>query len=91
LNSRSELNSRLDSAKASFRRKRLPQYDWCLSEFLKSGDKYWKVKIEELPSKKPRVILSSLKWRIKNKSEFKGIKAFMSKGKIYLERVEENG
>ena len=72
-------------------RKRLPQYDECLKEFLKSGEKYWKVNIDELPSKKPRVVLSSLKWRIKNKPErFKNIRVFMSKNQIYLERVQNN-
>jgi hypothetical protein len=40
------------------------------------------------PSKEPRVILSSFKWRIKNKPEFNGIKAFMHKNKIYLEKIK---
>jgi len=40
----------------------------------------------ELPSKNPRTVLSSLKWRTRNKSEFKGIRAFMNKGKIYVEK-----
>lgn len=69
-------------------RKRLPQYDECLTEFLNSGSKAWIVDINALPSKDPRVVLSSLKWRIKRFSEYKGIRAFMSEGKIYLERVE---
>ncbi|MEM2741974.1 MAG: hypothetical protein QXD95_07490 [Nitrososphaeria archaeon] len=68
-------------------RKRLPQYDECLKEFLESGYKYWEVNMDALPSKKPRVILSSLKWRVKNKPEFKNIRVFMYKGKIYLERI----
>ena len=66
--------------------KRLPQYDKCLREFLASGDDIWIVNMDALPSKNPRTILSSLKWRTKNKSEFKGIRAFMSKGKIYVEK-----
>jgi len=37
-------------------------------------------------SRKPRVVLSSLKWRVKNKQEFKGIRAFMHKNKVYLEK-----
>ena len=79
----------VNSAKASSRRKRLPQYDECLREFLKSGNKYWKVKTEALPSDKPRVVLSSLKWRIKHfPKKYGKVKAFMSKGEIYLERVE---
>ena len=48
-------------------KKRLPQYDEALEEFLKSGYNNWEVNLEALPSKKPRVVLSSLKWRIKNK------------------------
>jgi len=69
-------------------RKRLPQYDECLREFLKAEYTHWEVDINALPSKKPRVVLSSLKWRIKNKPEFKNIRVFMSKNKIYLERVK---
>jgi hypothetical protein len=67
-------------------RKRLPQYDECLKEFLESGHAHWEVDIETLPSQKPRVVLSSLKWRIENKEEFHNIKVFMHKNKIYLER-----
>ena len=71
-------------------RKRLPQYDECLKEFLESRHKYWKVNIDRLPSKKPRVVLSSLKWRIKNKPKrFKNIRVFMSKNNIYLEKVKK--
>ena len=81
----------VDAAKASKRRKRLPDYDYCLREFLQSGNKFWKVNIEALPSDKPRVVLSSLKWRTKNKPEFKGIKVFMNKKQVYLERVDDNG
>ena len=69
-------------------RKRLPEYDDCLREFKKSGHKNWKVNINALPSKDPRVILSSLKWRTKHKEEFKGIQVIMSKNEIYLEREE---
>lgn len=71
-------------------RKRLPQYDDCLREFLESERNYWQVDINALPSKKPRVILSSLKWRIKNKEEFKNIRVFMHKNKIYLERINHD-
>ena len=71
-------------------RKRLPEYDACLKEFLASGYDHWKVNINALPSKKPRVILSSLKWRVKNKPEFKNIRVFMHKGQIYLEKVRDN-
>ena len=69
-------------------RKRLPQYDECLREFLESEYTLWEVDINALPSKKPRVVLSSLKWRIKNKPEFKNIRVFMNKNKIYLEKVK---
>jgi hypothetical protein len=67
--------------------KRLPEYDWALREFLASKSNYYEVNIEALPSKNIRVVLSSLKWRVKNNSEFKGIKIVMSKGKIFLEKV----
>ena len=79
----------VDLSKIKRRVKRLPDYDNCLKEFLKSNSKAWEVELKELPSKKPRVVLSSLKWRIKNfPKEYGKIRAFMSKGKIYLERVE---
>jgi len=68
--------------------RRLPQYDECLREFLHSGYDYWEVNIDALPSKDPRVVLSSLKWRVKNKPEFKGIQVIMHKGKIYLKKVK---
>lgn len=67
-------------------RVRLPQYDECLREFLDSGHNYWEVDMSSLPSQKSRVVLSSLKWRIKNKEEFKGVQAIMQKNKIYLTR-----
>jgi hypothetical protein len=70
-------------------RKRLPQYDESLIEFLESGKDYWEVDLTALPSQKPRVVLSSLKWRINNKPEFKGIRAVMYKNKIYLEREKD--
>ena len=78
----------IDPAKINRRKKRLPQYDDCLREFLNSGSKAWIVDLNSLPSNNPRAVLSSLKWRINHFSEFKGIRAFMSKGKIYLERVD---
>jgi hypothetical protein len=68
-------------------KKRLPQYDECLKEFLKSGYSTWEVNMDSLPSKKSRVILSSLKWRTKHNPEFKGVRAFMYKSKVYLEKV----
>jgi hypothetical protein len=71
-------------------RKRLPQYDECLREFLKSGHSNWEVNVDSLPSKKPNVALSSLKWRTKNKPEFKNVHAIMNKGKIFLEKVNNN-
>ena len=66
-----------------------PQYDECLREFIDSGHDYWEVDMASLPSQKPRVVLSSLKWRIENKAEFKGIQAIMQKNKIYLTRVKQ--
>jgi hypothetical protein len=71
-------------------RKRLPQYDECLKEFLESGHSHWEVDIGALPSKNPRIVLSSLKWRIKNKPELKEIRVIMYKGKIYLEKVKDD-
>lgn len=68
--------------------RRLPQYDECLREFLSSGNDVWKVKMEALPSQNIRVVLSSLKWRIKNKPEFRDIRVFMRRNNIYLERVK---
>jgi hypothetical protein len=82
--------SPIDLSKVSRRRKRLPQYDVCLKEFLNSPHNGWKVDLTTLPSKSPRVVLSSLKWRIKKfPKEYGEIKVFMSKGEIYLERVEK--
>lgn len=66
-------------------RKRLPQYDECLREFLKSGHNYWEINMNALPSQDPRVVLSSLKWRVKNKTEFENIKVVMYQKKIFLE------
>jgi hypothetical protein len=71
-------------------RKRLPEYDECLREFLESGQTCWRVNLKALPSKNNRVILSSLKWRIRNKPEFKDIQVVMSKNQIYLEKVKRN-
>jgi hypothetical protein len=68
--------------------KRLPQYDEALREFLTSKSNYYEINLESLPSKNIRVVLSSLKWRVKNNSEFKGIKIVMNKGKIFLEKVK---
>ena len=69
-------------------KKRLPEYDECLREFLNSGHDYWKVDISTLPSKNIKVILSSLKWRIKRKPEFRNIRIFSKKNHVYLEKVK---
>lgn len=68
--------------------RRLKEYDKCLREFIGSGHTLWQVNIEALPSNDIKKVLSSLKWRIKNRAEFKGknIKVFMRSKKIYLER-----
>ena len=67
-------------------RKRMPQYDECLDEFLASNSKHWEVNMEALPSKDERVVLSAFKWRIKTYSEYSCIKAIMHNGKIFLEK-----
>jgi hypothetical protein len=69
--------------------KRLPEYDYCLKEFLDSGQDACMVRIDALPSKDKGVILSSLKWRIK-KTEFKNINVLVRKGNIYLKKVKNN-
>jgi|GEM_PF-1797415 len=89
INRKYKYGSPVDPGKVSRRKKRLPQYDECLKEFLNSGNKAWIVDTNALPSKDPRVVLSSLKWRIRNKPEFKTIRVFMSKNQVYLERVDE--
>jgi hypothetical protein len=66
-------------------KRRLPQYDEALREFLESGNEQWEIDLASLPSQNPRVVLSSFKWRIRNKPEFRGIRTFMLKQKIYLE------
>jgi hypothetical protein len=71
-------------------RKRLPQYDECLREFLSSNSSYWEVNVDSLPSKNIMVILSSLNWRIKNNTEFKNARVIMRDRKIFLEKVEAN-
>jgi hypothetical protein len=88
--SQSKYGAPVDLSKVIRRRKRRPEYTKCLQEFLESGDKAWKVELGVLPSKKPRVVLSSLKWRIRKFPEFKGVKAFMTNGEIYLERVDKD-
>jgi len=70
--------------------RRLPQYDECLKEFIESEDEICRVNIAALPSKNSRVVLSSLKWRIKTKPAFKNIRIFLRKGNIYLEKVKNN-
>jgi len=71
-------------------KRRLPQYDECLREFLSSGHEIWRVNIDALPSNNIKTILSSLKWRIKHKPEFRNIRVFIRKNKIYLEKVESH-
>lgn len=73
-------------------KKRLPQYDECLREFLNSGDTFWKVKIEALPSQDVKVIVSSFKWRVNNVDEFmkKGITVFLNKNQVYLQKERVN-
>lgn len=67
-------------------RKRMPQYDACLNEFLAFEGNYWEVNMDALPSKDERTVLSAFKWRIKNNPKFKDIKTVMHNGKIFLER-----
>jgi len=71
-------------------RKRLPEYDDCLKEFVESGHNNWEVDTDSLPSKDPGVVLSSLKWRIKNNPYFKNFRVIMHKNKIYLEKVKDD-
>jgi len=87
----SKYGTSIDISKVIKRRKRRPEYTECLQDFLESGENAWEVNTDVLPSKKPRVVLSSLNWRIRKFPEFKGVKAFMANGKIYLKRVDENG
>ena len=68
--------------------RRLQKYDECLREFIDSGYSLWRVNVETLPSNDLRVILSSLKWRLKNREEFKGknLGVFMRNKQIYIKR-----
>jgi hypothetical protein len=69
-------------------RKRLPQYDECLREFLSSNSNYWEVNLDALPSKNVMVVLSSLNWRANKIEEFKGkLRVIMRDRKIFLEKV----
>jgi hypothetical protein len=77
----------IDAEKMPNAKKRLPQYDDCLMEFLNSHSDYWEVNLDALPSKNVMIVLSSLKWRIKNDVMYQNIKVVMSKGKIFLEKV----
>jgi hypothetical protein len=70
--------------------KRLPQYDEALREFLASESDYYEVNLAAFPSQNVRVILSSLKWRVKNNADFKNVRVVMNKGKIFLEKVKGN-
>jgi hypothetical protein len=67
-------------------RKRMPQYDECLNEFIASDSNYWEVNMEALPSKDEHTVLSAFKWRIKNNPKFANIKAVMRNGRIFLEK-----
>ncbi len=67
-------------------RKRMPQYDACLSEFIASESNYWEVKMDALPSKDERTVLSAFKWRINKNPKFANIKSVMQNGKIFLEK-----
>ena len=69
-------------------RKRMPQYDECLKEFLTSNSNYWEINMNTLPSQNEKIVLSSLKWRIKNNSEFRNIRVVMHDKKIFLEKVK---
>jgi hypothetical protein len=69
-------------------RKRLPQYDECLREFLSSKSNYWEVDLDALPSRNIMIVLSSLKWRVRNNSEFGNIRVIMRDKKIFLEKVK---
>jgi hypothetical protein len=70
--------------------KRLPEYDECLRAFLKSKSDLWQVNIDALPSKNIRVVLSSLNWRIKHRSDFGNIRVFMRNKNVYLEKIEQH-
>jgi hypothetical protein len=81
----------LSSKEAPKPRKRLPEYDEALREFLNSGADYWMIDIKALPSKDPMVVLSSIRWRIKNKPDQLGnIRVFMRKSNIYLQKVKDD-
>ena len=67
-------------------RKRMPQYDECLNEFLAFEGNCWEVNMDALPSKDERTVLSAFKWRFNNNPKYKDIKAIMSNGKIFLEK-----
>jgi hypothetical protein len=77
----------INSDKLPRGRKRLPQYDECLKEFLASNSNYWEVNIDALPSKNVMVVLSSLNWRVKNSAEFKNVRVIMRDRKIFLQKV----
>ncbi len=70
-------------------KRRLRQYDEALKEFLDSDSNYWELNLETLPSHEVRVVLSSLKWRVKNNSEYGCIKVMMRNNKIFLEWLNE--
>lgn len=65
-------------------RRRFPQYDQCLKEFLDSGRELWEVNTATLPASDVKIILSSLKWRVRNRPEFSGIRVFSRRNKVFL-------
>jgi hypothetical protein len=67
-------------------RKRLPQYDECLREFLSSKANFWEVNLDALPSHNMMKVLSSLRWRIKHSSEYDSVRVVMREKKLFLER-----
>jgi hypothetical protein len=70
-------------------RKRLPQYDECIREFLASKSNYWEVNLDSLPSHSIMIVLSSLRWRVKNNpSEYGNVRVIMRDKKIFLEKVK---
>jgi hypothetical protein len=90
MSKKSKYGTPVSREKVSKLKRRLPQYDECLKEFLKSRDEVWRVNIDALPSKNIKVILSSLKWRTKNKPEYSSIHIFSRKKEVYLEKSDNN-
>ncbi len=70
-------------------RKRMPQYDECLREFLSSNNNYWEINVNALPSHDTMKVLSSLRWRIKHNAEYGNVRVIMRDKKLFLEKVNE--